>query len=146
MDSAEGGGAAGGGAGGGAAVAGACGVANYLGGGTMSIAGDAFKRYASACPYRLDFPVVRRPANALNVELIQPMRRCKRRPPNDWPVDTAVDYAFRWIVSGGDPLVFGYCCAAYCPLKPNFCESCGRMATTHMTINGRTWPYDCGKK
>jgi hypothetical protein len=73
-----------------------------------------FGSYADACPKRIVLPIERRPGNALNVEIGQPMDRCRLRPPSHWPEGMVG----RWLASGGSALVLGVCCAARCPLKP----------------------------
>ena len=104
-------------------------------------AAEAFARYRDACPNRIPIALERRPGNALNVEIGQPMDRCRLRTPEHWRGASAA----RWLASGGSPLVLGICSRGACPLKPDHCESCGRMRSTHTTINGRTWPFDCQK-
>jgi hypothetical protein len=91
---------------------------------------EGFRNYAERCPYRTGRSVERRPGNALNVEIGAPMPRCKLRTPKHWPEHMT---AARWIMSGGDCLVFGLCSHGGCPLKPDFCE-CGHMGTTHMHV------------
>ena len=65
------------------------------------------------CPERVELPVPRRPANALNVEIGTPLPRCRLKTPSNWgdhdPRGT------RWILSGGDPLVL-WVCSVDCPL------------------------------
>lgn len=49
---------------------------------------------------------LRRPANALNVEPVQPMGRCLDKKPSHWPQGSS---ALRWLASGGQEFVFGVC-------------------------------------
>lgn len=66
------------------------------------------------CLYRLQSAVVRRPANALNLETIKPSDRCRLQPPPYWPTETS---ALRWLGSGGSVLVFEPCERKTCPLR-----------------------------
>jgi hypothetical protein len=69
------------------------------------------------CPHRIEFELQRRRANALNVEPIQPMPRCKLKPPKHWgSPERACELAIRWLWSGGDGMVFGKC-SGRCPLE-----------------------------
>jgi len=45
---------------------------------------------------------------ALRFEIKSPSNRCKLRPPEHWN-DESGNLTFRWIYSGGSPLVFGEC-------------------------------------
>lgn len=65
------------------------------------------------CPDRLDLGIERRPANALNVEIGQPLTRCRLRTPGNWGDHD--HRATRWLLSGGEPLVLGLCSASGCP-------------------------------
>lgn len=57
--------------------------------------------------------VPRRPANALNLEIGQPLDRCRLRTPAAWAdVDPR---GARWLLSGGSPLVLGLCTPNSCP-------------------------------
>jgi len=59
------------------------------------------------CPYFKQPPEQRRPGNALNVEIpISGSPRCTLKTPSNW---TKKVTAARWILSGGDVLVFGHC-------------------------------------
>lgn len=71
-----------------------------------------FREFRRGCRARVESPIERRPANALNLEFIQPADRCLNQKPSHWP-DGA--WALRWIHSGGSPLVFGECSAQTCP-------------------------------
>lgn len=73
-----------------------------------------FRDYAAACPHRIDVPLVRRPGNALNIEIGKPLDRCRLRQPEHWPSGTAG----RWLASGGSPLVFEPCSLRECPNDP----------------------------
>lgn len=76
--------------------------------------GEDFDVFAGQCQQQVCAPFERRPANALNVEPIQPLHRCKLKPPEHWPNDGPT--ASRWLLSGGSPLVFGMCTQA-CPAR-----------------------------
>lgn len=65
-----------------------------------------------SCRSRIVPTLERRPANALNVEIGQPVARCLNRKPEHWPASVS---ALRWIGSGGGALVFGHCSWAHCP-------------------------------
>ena len=54
------------------------------------LARDAFRRFSDGCPHRLDIELIRRPANALNVEIGQPARRCRLKPPANWPAEAGM--------------------------------------------------------
>lgn len=70
-------------------------------------------RTTSDCKSRIELPVPRRPANALNVEIGTPAPRCLNKRPTHWPHTMS---AIRWMASGGDALVFGRC-SRNCPLR-----------------------------
>lgn len=59
------------------------------------------------CPDALSPPLERRRANALNVEIGQPLQRCKVRSPDG--------RGLAWLLSGGSPLAYGLCERAHCP-------------------------------
>ena len=67
-----------------------------------------FGEYSAGCPDRIDLGVERRPANALNVEIGQPMPRCQQQSPDG--------RGLAWLWSGGSPLAYGQCCRSACPL------------------------------
>ncbi len=69
-------------------------------------------RIMVACKSRIELPLSRRPANALNVEIGAPAPRCLNKRPSHWPPTVG---AVRWKASGGDALVFGRC-SRNCPL------------------------------
>lgn len=71
-----------------------------------------FREHRMSCRSRVESPIERRPANALNLEFIQTSDRCLNQPPSHWPEG---HWALRWIGSGGSPLVFGECSAQSCP-------------------------------
>lgn len=75
----------------------------------------AFAAFADACGNRIEVDVPRRPANALNVEVGTPFPRCTLRLPSNW--GERAPSAARWLLSGGDALVFGYCALYACPLR-----------------------------
>lgn len=89
-----------------------------------------FDAYSAACPHQLRLALERRPGNALNIEIGQPMPRCRLRAPRHWsgfdPRGT------RWLLSGGNGLVFGICSASSCPLRPNHCK-CGHRMENHIS-------------
>ncbi len=66
-----------------------------------------FGEYSAACPDRIALGVERRPANALNVEIMEPMPRCKQQSPDG--------RGSIWLLSGGSPLAYGRCCRSGCP-------------------------------
>lgn len=73
----------------------------------------AFDAMASRCGERLDVPLERRPANALNVEIGQPLPRCRLRTPPEW---SGFDpRGARWLLSGGSPLILAPCSRSRCP-------------------------------
>jgi hypothetical protein len=59
------------------------------------------------CPELVETEFLRRPANALNVEPMQPAPRCRLRTPEHW--GDKDPRATRWLLSGGSPLVLGPC-------------------------------------
>ncbi len=61
----------------------------------------------ASCCFRIDFGIERRPANALNVEIMTPLSRCRQKLPEHWTGTGAS--ALRWLGSGGSALVFGHC-------------------------------------
>ena len=67
------------------------------------------------CRHLIQIGFERRPANALNVEHFpHAPERCRLKTPEHWG---AVDpRAARWLLSGGSPLVLGYC-SGNCPAK-----------------------------
>lgn len=65
------------------------------------------------CGARLVLALARRPGNALNVEIGQPIDRCLNKRPSNWPSEMT---GIRWLASGGDRLIFGPCCEP-CPLE-----------------------------
>ncbi len=66
-----------------------------------------FSEVVSACPSRRAMGVERRPANALNIEIGQPLPRCMEQSPDG--------RGLAWILSGGSALAYGTCCASACP-------------------------------
>lgn len=75
--------------------------------------GATFQAMAARCGERVELAMVRRPANALNVEPIQPHDRCRLRTPPNWG-----DFdprGARWLASGGDAMVLGVCWRGRCP-------------------------------
>ncbi len=67
------------------------------------------------CCERLSPPLERRPANALNIEIGQPLERCRLQTPEHW---NGVDpRGARWLLSGGSPFVLGVCSVRSCPKK-----------------------------
>lgn len=76
--------------------------------------GERFAEVSRACPNRVELPLERRPANALNLEIGQGLDRCMVQRPAHWPEHMG---ALRWLASGGTALVLGPCSAGECPLK-----------------------------
>jgi hypothetical protein len=70
------------------------------------------------CRERVSLPLLPRPANALNVEIGQPLDRCRLKTPEHW--GEADPRGARWLLSGGSALVLGTCEARACPLE---CEA-----------------------
>jgi hypothetical protein len=66
------------------------------------------------CPQRIELPLIRRPGNALNVEIGTPLPRCRCHTPEDWGANDP--RGARWLASGGSGYVFGTCSRAACPL------------------------------
>lgn len=64
------------------------------------------------CRFRVEAPLERRPANALNLEIGQPAARCTLRYPEHWPDGMVL----RWLGSGGSPLVLGVCAGSALPV------------------------------
>lgn len=62
---------------------------------------------APLCPSRLALGVERRPANALCMEVGQPLPRCAEKSPDG--------RGRLWLLSGGSPLAYGPCKCACCP-------------------------------
>lgn len=65
-----------------------------------------FADLAERCPHRVTLGIERRPANALNVEIGQPMPRCSLRAPDG--------RGLAWVQSGGSWLAYGTCSAGEC--------------------------------
>ena len=115
----------------------------------------AWTRYYRGCPHHIGETTLPRHANALNIEFTSTTARCAKQPPSDWPnVGTAStnEMGFRWLGSGGSPLVFGRCTLASCPLRPEFCSECGHRrdaghalgaCRTHGEGAGGSWPCGC---
>lgn len=75
--------------------------------------GADFQAMSETCGARVVLALIRRPGNALNVEPIQPMSRCRQRTPPEWgDVDPR---GARWLASGGDAMILGICGRARCP-------------------------------
>ena len=74
----------------------------------------AYQAGPEKCPQRIELPVAKRGANALNVEIGSPMPRCRCRTPDEWGADDP--RAVRWLASGGSPLVLSACAPDACPL------------------------------
>jgi hypothetical protein len=64
------------------------------------------------CPSRVNLGTPARKANALNIEVGQPLPRCMEKPPEHWGPNAPS--VLRWIGSGGNLLVLGHC-DANCP-------------------------------
>lgn len=71
-----------------------------------------FGEFAEQCECRVVVPLERRPGNALNLEVGTPAARCRMLTPVHWKGASA----FRWLASGGSPLVLGQCERRACPL------------------------------
>lgn len=105
---------------------------------------SGFREYASRCPHMRTVAVQRRPGNALNVEIGEPQPRCLLNVPDNWPKEMT---ASRWIMSGGEILIFGTCKASSCPLRPSHCDRCGHRLENHVDGHCRVdcggWPCGC---
>ena len=87
------------------------------------------------CCHRIQPDLVRRPANALNIEIGTPMARCILKKPENWEGKTHPAYtATRWLGSGGSPLIFGVC-SANCPMEREMLGD----SVNHPAINGGAW-------
>ena len=62
---------------------------------------------APHCPSSIQPELARRPANALNVEIGEPRKRCGLLSPDG--------RGMLWILSGGDVLAYGQCTKRECP-------------------------------
>ena len=71
-----------------------------------------FKKFADQCRSRIQPPLPRRPANALNIEVAAPAPRCICKRSKHWGESAT---GIRWLASGGAALVFGVC-SRNCPL------------------------------
>jgi len=67
------------------------------------------------CGSRVSGPLLRRPANALNIEVGAPLDRCLNKLPSHWKGSGRS--ALRWRASGGGPEVFGLCTPNACPVR-----------------------------
>lgn len=66
------------------------------------------------CPHSAKgLTLIRRPVNALCVEIGAPLPRCILKMPEHWTGKGRS--AIRWLASGGSPLVFGPCTPLCCP-------------------------------
>ncbi len=65
-----------------------------------------FEDLAPICPSRINLGIERRPANALNIEIGQPLPRCTELSPDG--------RGMAWLWSGGSALAYGRCCARAC--------------------------------
>lgn len=72
----------------------------------------SWKELRASCVYKIALGIPRRPANALCVEIMEPLPRCTLKLPSHWTGTGAS--ALRWLGSGGSPLVLGRC-SANCP-------------------------------
>lgn len=83
--------------------------------------GPAFAEVAAGCRHRIELPLERRPANALNIEIGASLPRCRLRTPEHW--GDADPRAARWLLSGGSALILGPCSRARCPQLAAMCTS-----------------------
>lgn len=71
-----------------------------------------FREISPLCPDRQDPDLIRRPANALNVEFAGPrIPRCKQRSPDG--------RGLAWLLSGGSITAYGFC-------EQSHCQRCGK--------------------
>ena len=66
-----------------------------------------------ACEQLIRPTLLRRPGNALNIEIGAPLPRCRLKMPDNWTGSGRS--SLRWIASGGDLTVFGPCTPNACP-------------------------------
>ena len=66
-----------------------------------------FAELRPLCPDARTGPLLRRPGNALNVEIGAPMMRCLQRSPDG--------RGLAWMMSGGSLLAYGLCTPGGCP-------------------------------
>jgi hypothetical protein len=66
-----------------------------------------FAELCERCPSARFPELPRRPGNALNIEIGQPMTRCLERSPDG--------RGLIWLLSGGSLLAYGICCRSGCP-------------------------------
>lgn len=74
---------------------------------------ERFSVVRESCGSRVQTELQRRPSNALNLEIGQPMARCMNKRPDHWPESMS---ALRWIGSGGGAFVLGPC-DGLCPME-----------------------------
>jgi hypothetical protein len=68
-----------------------------------------------ACGQLVSEPLIRRPGNALNVEIGAPLPRCRLKMPSHWSaIGGPGASSLRWLGSGGSPFVFGPCTPRAC--------------------------------
>ena len=75
-----------------------------------------FEDIAKICGSRIEVALIRRPGNALNVEIGQALDRCAGKHPPEWKNRPGTTPSTRrWLASGGSPLVLGPCAFSDCP-------------------------------
>lgn len=113
-------------------------------------ASEAFKLFASKCPHQVCCETPQRPGNALNIEhfTVFPCR-CKLKVPEKWSHTKNPPSAARWLMSGGEPTVFGPCMMQSCELGHEWCPVCGHRRESHFNdgpcrVTESGTPFPCG--
>jgi len=116
-----------------------------------NVAREAFSEFAKKCPHRVscDPRSDRRRGNHLNIEhvMVFPIR-CLLKRPKHWPENVL---SARWIMSGGNVMVFGRCSMTSCALGHEWCPECGHRKESHMAdlgkhgcpVTGEGFPCGC---
>ena len=113
-------------------------------------ASEAFERFAAKCPHQVCCETPRRPGNALNIEHFGVFpQRCKLKIPSEWKRTGNQPSAARWILSGGELIVFGPCLMCKCALGHKWCPECGHRRESHLDdgpcrVTDAGTPFPCG--
>lgn len=88
---------------------------------------------SDTCPHRIGLEVIRRPANALNIEMggFGGCDRCKLKPPEEWGPNAPS--VMRWLLSGGSPMVLGRCTPNNCPSTDTVSAECSAHRASYAT-------------
>lgn len=73
-----------------------------------------YTRGPKTCLALIELGTPARRANALNIEVGQPLPRCRCLTPEHWGTHDRL--GTRWLASGGSALVFGLCSPSTCPI------------------------------